>query len=133
ETDLVTDGERLRVRVVDTGIGMTPEEMSRAFEAFSQGDHASESTGRFGGVGLGLAISRSLVELQKGRIWAESEGRGRGSTFIIELPLAPSGVECSGRTAGPGAAEPSNVEPDGAARRRVLLVEDHEPTRTAIA
>jgi signal transduction histidine kinase/CheY-like chemotaxis protein len=129
----IRDGVCLVISVTDTGIGMTREELDRAFEAFSQGDHAAESPGgRFGGVGLGLAISRSLVELQKGRIHASSDGRGCGATFVIELPLAPEGVTGSGRPIDDGGpSQPAPTAPAGE-RVKVLLVEDHEPTRAAI-
>jgi PAS domain S-box-containing protein len=78
----------LEIKVTDTGIGMTPEELKRIFDAFSQGDHAS-STGahRFGGLGLGLAIAQYLVRMHGGRIEAKSAGVNRGSTFSIVLPL----------------------------------------------
>lgn len=75
-------GEIVSVQVTDTGIGMTPDESAQAFQAFVQGDH------RFGGLGLGLAISQNLVQLHHGRILAQSAGRGHGSTFTVELPLA---------------------------------------------
>jgi signal transduction histidine kinase len=79
---------RLAIRVADTGIGMSSEEQSRVFEAFSQGRHAEEGSHRYEGLGLGLSISRMLVELHSGEIRAESAGPGRGSVFTIELPLA---------------------------------------------
>lgn len=84
----VVDRNRLLVRVSDSGIGLTPEELKRIFEAFSQGDHADTPAGhQFGGLGLGLAISERLVQLHGGAIRASSEGRGKGATFEIELPL----------------------------------------------
>jgi PAS domain S-box-containing protein len=77
------DGPRLRLWVQDTGIGIAPERLGRIFEPFTQAD-ASMSR-RYGGTGLGTTISRQLVELMGGRIWAESE-LGRGSTFQVDLP-----------------------------------------------
>jgi signal transduction histidine kinase len=78
----------LRIAIEDSGIGLGPEETGRIFEAFVQGEHASGSTAhRFGGMGLGLAISRQLVEMHRGRIWAESVGRECGTTFYVEFPL----------------------------------------------
>jgi diguanylate cyclase (GGDEF)-like protein len=71
----------LRFTVRDTGVGMTPEQLARVFEPFEQGD-ASTARHR-GGTGLGLAISRQLVELMRGRLWAESQV-GRGSAFHVE-------------------------------------------------
>jgi signal transduction histidine kinase len=82
------DKRELHVEVTDTGIGMTTEEITRIFEAFSQGDHATASgSHKFGGLGLGLAIAHYLVRMHGGRIHAKSGGSNRGSTFVIELPL----------------------------------------------
>jgi len=124
------------LRVTDTGIGITPAELEGIFKAFVQGDHAhAHGPHRFGGLGLGLAISRRLVELHSGRISAESEGRNRGSTFVIELPLDVSvenaqggGVNADGGNADLAACA---AEPPGP-RRTILLVEDHPPTRIAL-
>ena len=88
ETSLATENGRFRVAITDTGIGMTREELDRLFVPFSQGDHFKDNSSRFGGLGLGFAISKKLVELHSGHIWASSQGRDKGSTFAIELPLA---------------------------------------------
>ncbi|HJW52915.1 MAG TPA: response regulator, partial [Burkholderiaceae bacterium] len=85
----VNDGAvELIFAVHDTGIGLTREGMGRIFQSFSQAD--SSTTRKYGGTGLGLAISRRLAELMGGRMWAESDGPGRGSTFqfTIRAPLA---------------------------------------------
>jgi PAS domain S-box-containing protein len=131
----VPDGQGTFVlRVTDTGIGITPSELGHIFDAFVQGDHArGVGSHRFGGLGLGLAISRKLVELHSGRIYAESEGRDRGSTFVIEIPLdVAAGDGHAGPMDQPGfrTLAPA-VEPAGP-RLSLLLVEDHTPTRVAL-
>lgn len=90
ETFLTTARDRLNIDITDTGIGMSSEELERIFSAFTQGDHNQENSSRFGGLGLGLAISRKLVEIHSGQISASSNGRNQGSTFSIQLPLAPN-------------------------------------------
>ena len=88
-----TDGNRLIVRVTDTGIGLTPGELERIFDAFSQGEHAdTPARHKFGGLGLGLAISQRLAEMHGGMLRASSAGRDQGATFEIELPLHPAPV-----------------------------------------
>lgn len=81
---------RLLVEIGDTGIGLTSEEMERAFETFTQGEHANNRSTVFGGLGLGLAITRELLQMHSGRISVASAGRNRGAIFTIELP-----VECT--------------------------------------
>lgn len=88
ETSASDEESHLVVKVTDTGIGLTPEELKRIFSAFSQGDHAAGSSHRFGGLGLGLAISQKIMELHSGHIRAESAGRDQGAIFTIQLPLA---------------------------------------------
>ncbi len=131
-----TDGRRVNIEVRDSGIGMTEGELTRAFEAFSQGDHAAPGgSHRFGGVGLGLAISRMLVEQHHGTIVATSEGRDKGSSFLITLPLmtAEERETRGGFTPRAVTRVPFKGAPLQSDRRRtVLLVEDHEPTRTAM-
>src|SRR5256885_9047821 len=74
-----TRGDKWLFRITDTGVGMSTTEMSRLFTAFSQSENS-----RFGGLGLGLAISQKLIELHSGQIRAFSPGRDKGSTFTIE-------------------------------------------------
>jgi signal transduction histidine kinase len=80
--------DTVHVRVTDTGAGIDPGFLPYVFERFRQGERASSR--RYGGVGLGLSIARELVEAHGGRISAESEGAGHGSTFIIALPVEPA-------------------------------------------
>ncbi|PZR74036.1 MAG: hypothetical protein DLM52_10050 [Chthoniobacterales bacterium] len=117
--------EMLEVEITDTGIGIAPEMRDRIFDAFIQEEH--EQGHRFGGIGLGLAITQRLVGLQHGRIQAESEGRDRGATFRIELPLVAAGEI-------PGAMQsPNAVSARASTPRRILLVEDHDQTRATMA
>ena len=77
-------GDQLCIAVTDTGIGIAPERLLAIFDPFTQAD--ASMTRRFGGTGLGTTISKQLVELMGGRIWAESE-LGRGTTFHVQVPL----------------------------------------------
>jgi len=80
------DGQKLVTRVVDTGIGIKPEDMGKLFKAFQQVDVGL--TRNHEGTGLGLSVCKRLVEKMGGRIWAESEW-GAGSVFTFTLPVAP--------------------------------------------
>jgi PAS domain S-box-containing protein len=120
------------VSIADTGIGLTRDEQAHIFESFAQGEHAAKGgSHRFGGLGLGLAISRKLVEMHSGRIRATSAGRGRGSEFTIELPLCRAPKRgWPAEPARPPTAAPAKTVP--ARRVRLLLVEDHAPTRQTL-
>jgi signal transduction histidine kinase len=73
--------------VADSGIGIKPADRERIFNLFEQADVSSRK--KFQGTGLGLSLSKSIVELHGGRIWAESEGEGKGSTFRFQIPVQP--------------------------------------------
>jgi PAS domain S-box-containing protein len=107
------------IEVNDSGIGIEPESISRIFNAFEQVDQ--RVTRQFGGLGLGLAISKRLVEMHEGTISAHSPGRGQGATFRVALPVlgAGAGAEPVAPAAGAVPLQPS---------RRILLVEDHGDT-----
>ncbi|HZZ18966.1 MAG TPA: response regulator [Opitutaceae bacterium] len=136
ETQTIEESDNIAISVTDSGIGMTPAEIGRIFEAFSQGDHSSNGgPHKFGGLGLGLVISQMLVEQHSGFVSASSPGRGQGATFLVELPLFQPGSETP-QPADPGQASGASV-PHSTPRstegtRRVLLVEDHKPTRNAL-
>lgn len=132
ETRTQLERNVLAVSISDTGIGMVAEELARIFEVFSQGDHALQVPHRFGGMGLGLAISRTMVELHSGTIRAVSGGRNQGATFIVELPLL-QGVraEDSSEDLAGNPLVQAGLNP-GKSMRRILLVEDDKPTSRAL-
>ena len=115
------DGGTAVLRVRDTGVGIPPQSLPGIFELFAQGDG---TPGRSeGGLGVGLTLARMLVELHGGTLTASSDGGGRGSEFVVRLPVgAPPQAETQ-----PPAAPPSQPM-----RRRVLVVEDHEDTREVL-
>jgi signal transduction histidine kinase/ActR/RegA family two-component response regulator len=106
-----------RLEVADQGIGMAPELLARVFEPFYQApQQLARSTG---GLGLGLAIVRKIVELHGGQIRAHSDGPGCGSRFVVELPLAAAAV-----------AAPAAPRAGQAQRQRVLVVDDNVDAAT---
>lgn len=109
------EDDRAVVRVKDTGYGIPSERLDEIFEMFGQVPEHREKTGG-GGIGIGLALSRQLVTLHGGSIEARSEGLGRGSEFVVALPLAEP-------------AAPESPRPDAAKgrqrARRVLIVDDN--------
>lgn len=116
---------RVRVMVRDSGIGFEPDRAAKLFDAFEQGD--SQITRQFGGLGLGLSISKVLVEMHGGTLNAASEGRGRGATFTLELQVAaPREKSAAERDSDPRAS--SMLSPARTPRCRILLVEDHKDT-----
>ena len=116
-------GPELVVEVQDTGIGISPENMPRIFNAFEQGERSR--TRVFGGLGLGLAISRAIVEMHGGSITAESEGNNKGSKLTIHLPTVVPGEIA--RRPEETSSSPSE-EPARGRQLRILLVEDHPDT-----
>jgi PAS domain S-box-containing protein len=118
-------GDKILCRVRDTGIGIASEHLERVFNAFDQGD--SSITKRFGGLGLGLAISKALVEQHGGKLSAVSEGVDKGTTFTLELPLSvPKPSQPSPKNGKAASANGSSHQDKP--RGRVLLVEDNLDT-----
>ncbi|MCO6431452.1 MAG: response regulator [Deltaproteobacteria bacterium] len=127
-------GDKIQISVSDTGIGMTPEQVKKLFQPFSQAD--SSTTRKFGGTGLGLTITRHFVEMLKGEIRVESE-HGKGSTFHITMPLdynAASLEDQSGGAADWVAAAPSQKSKPG--QTSILVIDDdpnvHELIRRSL-
>jgi len=110
--------------VRDNGIGMTSELLQTAFDLFQQGERTSER--KEGGLGLGLALVKSMVEQHDGKVVAKSAGRGRGSTLEVRLPLAPGEPET---VTVNHVIEQAPVEYK---RRRVLLVDDNVEVADAL-
>lgn len=122
-------GAQLAITIEDNGAGMDKGELSRVFDAFVQGNHANPNSGhRFGGLGLGLAISRRLMDLHEGSIDASSAGVGHGSMFTVKFPLASA--ESTGMK--PAGSSHGARTPIAPLARELLLVEDHQATRTAL-
>jgi CheY-like chemotaxis protein len=116
---------RLRLTVTDNGAGIDPEFLPRVFERFSQGDASPSRV--HGGLGLGLAIAKQIVELHGGSIAADSAGKGQGATFTVELPQR-SGTQ-------PNEADSADRDP-GPARNltgvKVLVVDDESDARQVL-
>jgi CheY-like chemotaxis protein len=110
---------QLRVEIVDTGLGIDPEALPKIFDAFEQGGRT-----QLGGLGLGLAISKTLAEAHQGMISAESAGLNKGSTFTLVFPTCE-------RAEAQIAPAASMKTPERRALR-VLLVEDHEDTNRSL-
>ncbi|HEV7577456.1 MAG TPA: PAS domain-containing protein [Caldimonas sp.] len=116
--------EHASVRVVDSGIGVAADELPRIFELFNRIDRSRHLAD--GGLGIGLTLSRRLMEMHRGSLEVFSEGAGRGSEFVARLPLADRGGGAAPPSASPRrAAAPSRA-------RRILLVDDNEPFTTAM-
>jgi PAS domain S-box-containing protein len=122
---LERDADVVRLVVRDTGVGIAPELLPQIFDRFLQGD-ASRTRGH-GGLGLGLAIVRHLVELHRGTIGAVSDGPGLGATFTVTLPAAGA-VRAEAAPLAPGRV----VSGRPLAGLRVLAVEDHDDSRELI-
>jgi PAS domain S-box-containing protein len=124
------DDGRLLVTVTDTGIGIEGDAMIKIFSPFEQADRVIAQ--RFGGLGLGLTISKRLVELHDGTLWAHSDGRDRGSTFTVVLPVVEAAAALpTGATSS--AAAPATANEPALRSLRILLVEDHDDTRRSMS
>ncbi|HEV3303672.1 MAG TPA: ATP-binding protein [Planctomycetaceae bacterium] len=121
---LKREGEEAVVAVRDTGIGIPPGLLAHIFEPFIQEDRLPDRAN--GGLGIGLALVRSLVDLHGGRVQAFSDGRGQGSQFVVHLPLMLDGLPSTGEAATVSAVHP-------AASRRILVVDDSVDSAESLA
>ncbi|MBV8454220.1 MAG: response regulator [Deltaproteobacteria bacterium] len=119
---LTHDEHEARLTVSDNGIGIDPEFLPYVFEAFRQAD--GTSTRQYGGLGLGLAISKRLVELHRGKVQAESGGPGQGATFTVILPLLSSGAVIH-----PEEIREQHIEAKSLNGLKILIVDDDPDTR----
>jgi PAS domain S-box-containing protein len=108
------------IEVVDTGVGISPELLPHIFELFVQGDRTLDRSQ--GGLGVGLAICKQLVEMHRGSVMAHSAGVGHGSAFEIRLPLAEASADVD-----------SGVRPQVGRTRRVLIVDDNQDAADSLA
>jgi signal transduction histidine kinase len=122
DAQLEQTGDHIRIKIVDTGVGIAREFLPYVFDRFRQAD--STSTRQHTGMGLGLAIVRHVVELHGGKVHADSPGENMGSTFTVTLPMRAA---ASAENSGDGTAE-DEMEP-AASGTRVLLIEDDPDAR----
>jgi signal transduction histidine kinase len=121
--EAVRDGEDLVVSVVDSGIGIPAAHLAHVFTMFGQGHRAHEAV--YGGLGIGLALAKSLVELHGGSLTAASEGEGRGSVFTLRLACAAKDSAAPLAKQAPPGAIPSP--------RRILIVDDNVEAALTLA
>ena len=114
-----TSKGELRVEIADTGLGIESQELPKIFDAFEQGGRT-----QLGGLGLGLAISKALVEAHKGTITAQSAGRNKGSTFTLVFPTSERAAVQITPAVSPKLPEHQAM--------RILLVEDHEDSNRSL-
>jgi PAS domain S-box-containing protein len=118
------EGDQVAVAVRDTGIGIPAFDLPTIFDMFSQVDRSIERTS--GGLGIGLALVKGLVEMHGGTVEAQSPGPGEGSTFLVRLPVLKSRTESS-RTPEEGWTDSAG------AKRRILVVDDNRDAATSMA
>jgi CheY-like chemotaxis protein/two-component sensor histidine kinase len=113
------EADRVAIRVRDTGIGIAPEMLPLIFDMFTQADRSLEK--RQGGLGIGLTLVKSFVEMHGGTVEARSSGLGRGAEFVVRLPVRPDGAEVE--TSVTATDADARLIP---ARQRILIVDDNE-------
>ncbi len=117
-------GGEVLIRVIDNGMGIAPESMPDIFRMFARARNVDDPSD--GGLGIGLALSRGLVELHGGRLEAHSEGLGRGSEFVVRLPTSAAVAAAPAQTSAPTPEAPTK-------RRRVLVADDNVDAGESLA
>jgi len=120
-----------QLRVTDTGIGISPEFLPHVFDRFRQAD--GSTTRSYGGLGVGLAIVKQLVELHGGDVRAISDGEGRGATFVVSLPVLPVRQSDAPYALGPPPPHVETEEEQPLTGIGVLVVEDDDDSRALLA
>ena len=120
----VQQGREVVIRVRDNGTGIAPELLPHVFDMFTQADQTLSRSR--GGLGIGLTLVRSLVEMHQGRVTAHSGGAGKGSEFTVRLPISRDA------TASPGDEPPADDAPGHFPRRRILVVDDNRSNATSL-
>ncbi|HWY51931.1 MAG TPA: ATP-binding protein [Chthoniobacterales bacterium] len=121
--------DEVEIRITDTGIGIEPDKIGKIFNAFEQGQISI--TRRFGGLGLGLAISKAMIDAHRGKIRVESPGKDKGSTFIVQLKTVAEPVRAKNGADGERPIVPEKKKAVSR-RRRLLVVDDHVDTCTGM-
>ena len=116
--------DKFLLEVEDTGIGFELDSTEKLFQPFEQGGR--QITRQFGGLGLGLTITRSIIQAHGGTMSATSKGIGKGATFTFEIPIRPT-QPAPATTIAPSIGKSSHLS-----KKRILLVEDHKDTRTSL-
>jgi PAS domain S-box-containing protein len=116
-------GEQVRIDVIDNGIGMTADTRAHAFDLFSQAERSADRS--LGGLGLGLSLVKSLVELHGGTVACHSEGLGRGSRFTIRLARLGA--------AAPAEERPASISPAHSPGLRIMVVDDNQDAAETLA
>ena len=114
------EGDEVTIVVRDTGLGIPKHQLTQVFEMFTQMEHTRQHT--HGGLGIGLALAKSLVEMHGGTISAQSDGIGKGSTFIVRLPVSKSSISI------PIVEQPLNDDPIRL-DRKIFIVDDMRSAR----
>jgi signal transduction histidine kinase/CheY-like chemotaxis protein len=118
------EGEAVVIRVRDTGIGLAKDQLCRIFELFAQVDNSLERARD--GLGLGLTLVKKLVEMHDGTVEATSEGPGRGSEFVVRLPLLREAQPAQPR-------RPADAKSEQMVSRRILVVDDNRDSANSLA